>query len=57
VFVFFLEGVASMRKILKVDELPKGFIYFTKTHIVEGTGLKYDEKVMKNEGVHSKKRR
>ncbi|WP_274854857.1 hypothetical protein [Bacillus methanolicus] len=44
-----------MRKILKVDELPKGFIYFSKTHIVEGTGKKFDGKVMKHEGLHSKK--
>jgi hypothetical protein len=26
------------RKIVKVDELPEGFFYFTDTHIVEGTG-------------------
>lgn len=27
-----------MRKIIKTDQLPKGFIYFSDTHIVEGTG-------------------
>jgi hypothetical protein len=26
------------RKTIKVDELPKGFFYFTDTHIVEGVG-------------------
>lgn len=43
-----------MRKILRVDELPKGFYYFTDTHIVEGTGKKLVE-VMKHEGLRSKK--
>lgn len=26
------------RKIIRTNALPKGFIYFTSTHIVEGTG-------------------
>lgn len=26
------------RKIIRTDKLPKGFIYFSDTHIVEGTG-------------------
>lgn len=27
-----------MRKIIKTAELPKGLLYITDTHIVEGTG-------------------
>jgi hypothetical protein len=46
-----------MRKILEVDELPKGYYYFTKTHIVVGTGKKFEEKVIDNERVYSKTRR
>jgi hypothetical protein len=45
-----------MRKVIKVPELPKGFIYLTATHKVVGIGEKIDEKVMKNEGIHSEKR-
>lgn len=45
-----------MRKILKNDDLPLGFIYFTETHIVEGTGKNYNEKVlMKHEGIYKEK--
>jgi len=47
-----------MRKVLKVDELPKGFYYVTRTHIVEGTGKKFNEKVMlENERVCSEERK
>jgi hypothetical protein len=42
-----------MKKILEVDELPEGFYYMTKTHIVVGTGKKFIEKVMKLERVYS----
>lgn len=46
-----------MRKVLRVDELPRGFFYVTRTHIVEGTGKKFNEKVMmKDERVRSEKR-
>jgi hypothetical protein len=30
--------VGKMRKIIKEAQLPEGFLYFTDTHIVEGTG-------------------
>jgi hypothetical protein len=30
-----------MRKEIKVPELPKGFVYLTKTHKVTGTGESY----------------
>lgn len=43
------------RKIIKMDELPKGFFYFSETHIVQGTG-KLKEKEKENERVHPKKR-
>jgi hypothetical protein len=35
-----------VRKVIKVPELPKGFIYLTATHRVVGIGEKIDEKVM-----------
>lgn len=44
-----------MRKIIRVDELPKGFYYFTDSYIVEGTGKNLVE-VMKREGLRSEKR-
>jgi hypothetical protein len=45
-----------MRKIIRTPELPKDFIYLTKTHKVVGTGEKNAEKVMKCERVYSEKR-
>lgn len=45
------------RKILKVDELPKGFYYFTEDYMVEGTGKKCDVKEQKHEGLCKKKRK
>jgi hypothetical protein len=45
-----------MRKIIKVDELPEGFFYFSDTHIVQGTG-KLKEKGQEDERVYSEKRK
>jgi hypothetical protein len=45
-----------MRKIIKVDELPEGFFYFTDTHIVQGTA-KIKEKEQEHERVHPQKRK
>jgi hypothetical protein len=45
-----------MRKVIRTPDLPKDFIYLTKTHKVVGTGENYAEKVMKDERVYSEKR-
>lgn len=57
VVLFTQKGMTKLVKVLKVDELPKGFIYFTKTYIVEGTGKKINEEVSKDERVRSEKRK
>jgi hypothetical protein len=56
VVLFTQKGMTALVKVLKVDELPKGFIYFTKTHIVEGTGNKINEEVSTDERVRPKER-
>lgn len=40
-----------MKKIIKVAELPKGFIYFSDTHIVEGTGENFIKEEIENGGT------
>jgi hypothetical protein len=55
-FPFFTRGEIATMKIIYAPELPKTFIYQTATHKVVGTGEKIDEKVMKDERVHSEKR-
>ncbi len=41
-----------------MDELPEGFLYVTKSHIVVGTGTKNNvEKVKKDEGLRPQKRK
>jgi hypothetical protein len=51
----YLEMEIKQRIIIKMDELPKGFFYFTDDYMIEGTG-KY-VKEQENEGVHPKKRK